>query len=185
MADEGRDATPRFVRSCYCIWATVSHSQLFKIHAFESHLPAIFREELHGQESPFVVWVRYNMIASWLLGDRATLNSLANYFRLMDAGTTFDQSITQDQQRAMFDMCIEMGAEPPSSFVLSHAGNAEWALVHWQVVLGLLARVQPLNHLQPLCDLYRLTPEEEVLLPSPPLALDSNWRDVDQLWNRA
>ena len=121
-----------------------------------------------------------SMIASWLLGDRATLPSLANYFHLMDAGTTFDQSITQDQQRAMLDICVEMGTKPPSSFVLSQAGNEEWVLVHWQVVLRLLARVQPLNRLQPLRDLYRLTPEEEVLLPSSPLALDSHWRDVDQ-----
>ena len=102
----------------------------------------------------------------------------------MDAGTTFDQSVTQDQQRAMLDMCVEMGTKPPSAFVLSHAGNEEWVQVHWQVVLRLLARVQPLNRLQPLCDLYRLTPEE-VLLLSSPLALDSHWRDVDQMWNRA
>ena len=101
-------------------------------------------------------------MASWLLGDRATLRSLANYFHLMDAGTTFDQSVTQDQQRAMLDMCVEMGTKPPSSFVLSHARNEEWVLVHWQVVLRLLARVQPLNRLQPLHDLYRLTPDEEV-----------------------
>ena len=102
----------------------------------------------------------------------------------MDAGTTFDQSVTQDQQRAMLDMCVEMGTKPPSSIVLSQAGNEEWVLVHWQVVLRLLARVQPLNRLQPLRDLYRLTPEE-VLLPSSPLALDSHWRGVDQMWNRA
>ena len=101
-------------------------------------------------------------MASLLLGDHATLRSLANYFHLMDAGTTFDQSVTQDQQRAMLDMCVEMGTKPPSSFVLSHARNEEWVLVHWQVVLQLLARVQPPNPLQPLHDLYRLTPEEEV-----------------------
>ena len=65
--------------------------------------------------------------------------------------------------------------------MLSQAGNEEWVLVYWQVVLRLLARVQPLNRLQPLHDLYRLTPEEEVLLPSSPLALDSHWRDVDQM----
>ena len=103
----------------------------------------------------------------------------------MDAGTTFDQSVTQDQQRAILDMCIEMGTKAPSSFVLPHARNEEWVLVHLQVVLLLLARVQPLNRLQPLCDLYRLNQEEEVLLPSPPLALDSHWRDVNQMWNRA
>ena len=67
------------------------------------------------------------------------------------------------------------------SFVLSHAGNEEWVLVHWQVVLRLLARVQPLNRLQPLRELYRLFTEEEVLLPSSPLALESHWRDVDQM----
>ena len=155
-----------------------------KRHAFECHLPAIFREELHGQEITIRRIGALSMIASWLLGDRATLRSLANYFHLMDVGTTLDQSVTQDQQRAMIDMCIEMGMKAPSSFVLSQAGNEEWVLVHWQVVLRLLARVQPLNRLQPLCDLYRLTPEE-VLLQSSLLALDSHWRDMDQMWNRA
>ena len=155
-----------------------------KRHAFECHLPAIFREELHGQEIT-VRWIgALSMIASWLLGDRATLRSLANYYHLLDAGTTFDRSVTQDQQHAMLDMCIEMETKPPSSFVLSQAGNEEWVLVHWQVVLRLLARVQPLNRLQPLRDLY-LTPEEEVLLPSSPLALDSQWRDMDQMWKGA
>ena len=152
-----------------------------KRHAFECHLPAIFREELHGQEITVRRIGALSMIASWLLGDRATLRSLANYFHLMNAGTTFDKSVTQDQQRAMIDMCIEMETKPPSSFVLSQAGNEEWVLVHWQVVLRLLARVQPLNRLQPLCDLYRLTPEEEVLLQSSLLALDSHWRDMDQM----
>ena len=156
-----------------------------KRHAFECHLPDIFREELHGQEITVRRIGALSMIASWLLGDRATLRSLATYFHLMNAGTTFDQSVTQDQQRAMLDMCVEMGTKAPSSFVLSQAGNEEWVLVHWQVVLRLLARVQPLNRLQPLCDLYRLTPEEEVLLQSSPLALDSHWRDMDQMWNRA
>ena len=152
-----------------------------KRHVFECHLPAIFREELHGQEITVRRIGALSMIASWLLGDRATLRSLANYYHLMDVSTTFDESVTQDQQRAMIDMCIEMETKPPSSFVLSQAGNEEWVLVHWQVVLRLLARVQPLNRLQPLCDLYRLTPEEEVLLQSSLLALDSHWRDMDQM----
>ena len=152
-----------------------------KRHAFECHLPAIFREELHGQEITVRRIGALSMIASWLLGDRATQRSLANYYHLMDVSTTFDESVTQDQQRAMIDMCIEMETKPPSSFVLSQAGNEEWVLVHWQVVLRLLARVQPLNRLQPLCDLYRLTPEEEVLLQSSLLALDSHWRDMDQM----
>ena len=152
-----------------------------KRHAFECHLPAIFREELHGQEITVRRIGALSMIASWLLGDRATLRSLANYYHLMDVSTTFDESVTQDQQRAMIDMCIKMETKPPSSFVLSQAGNEEWVLVHWQVVLRLLARVQPLNRLQPLCDLYRLTPEEEVLLQSSLLALDSHWRDMDQM----
>ena len=156
-----------------------------KRHACECHLPAIFREELHGQEITVRRIGVLSMIASWLLGDRATLRSLANYYHLMDNGTTFDQSVTHDQQRAMLDLCIQMGTKPPSSFVLSHAGNEEWVLVHWQVVLRILARVQPLNRLQPLCDLYRPTPEEEVLLQSPLLALDSHWRDMDQMRNRA
>ena len=152
-----------------------------KRHAFECHLPAIFREELHGQEITVRRIGALSMIASWLLRDRATLRSLANYYHLMDVSTTFDESVTQDQQRAMIDMCIEMETKPPSSFVLSQAGNEEWVLVHWQVVLRLLARVQPLNRLQPLCNLYRLTPEEEVLLQSSLLALDSHWRDMDQM----
>ena len=152
-----------------------------KRHAFECHLPAIFREELHGQEITVRRIGALSMIASWLLGDCATLRSLANYYHLMDAGTTFDQSVTHDQQCAMLDMCIQMGTKPPSSFVLSHNGNEEWVLVHWQVVLRLLARVQPLNRLQPLRGLYRLTTEEEVLLPSSPLALENHWRDVDQM----
>ena len=123
------------------------------------------------RRSPFVVLV-LSMIASWLLGDQGTLRSLANYLHLMDIGTTFDQSVAQDQQRAMLNMYIGMGTIPQSSFVLSQAGNEEWALVHWQVVLRLLARVQSLARLQPLRDLYRLTPEE-ALLPSVPLFFDS------------
>ena len=89
-----------------------------KRHAFECHLPAIFREELHGQEITVRRIGALSMIASWLLGDRATLRSLANYFHLMDVGTTFDQRVTQDQQRAMIDMCKEMETKPPSSFVV-------------------------------------------------------------------
>ena len=115
-----------------------------KRHAFECHLPAIFREELHGQEITVRRIGALSMIASWLLGDCATLRSLANYFHLMDAGTSFDQSVTQDQQRAMLDMCIEMETNPPSSFVLSQAGNEEWVLVHWQVVLRLWPEFNPL-----------------------------------------
>ena len=89
---------------------------------------------------------------------------------LIDVCTTFDKSVTQGQQRAMSDFCIQFCTNPPSSFVLSDAWSEEWVLVHRQVVLRLLARVQPLARLQPLRDLYRLTPEEEVLLPHPPLA---------------
>ena len=145
-----------------------------KRHAFECHLPAIFREELHGQEITRRRIGALSMIASWLLGDRATLRSLANYFHLMDAGTTFDQSVSQGQQRAMSDLCISIGTDPPSSFVLSHAGNEEWVLVHWQVLLRLLARVQPIARLQPLRELFPLSPEEEAQLPKPPLAFDSH-----------
>ena len=145
-----------------------------KRHAFECHLPAIFREELHGQEITRRRIGALSMIASWLLGDRATLRSLANYFHLMDAGTTFDQSVSQGQRRAMSDLCISIGTDPPSSFVLSHAGNEEWVLVHWQVLLRLLARVQPLARLQPLRELFPLSPEEEAQLPRPPLAFDSH-----------
>ena len=58
------------------------------------------------------------------MGDRATLRSLSNYSYLMDA-STFDQSVTQGNQRTMSDICIEIGTKPPSSFVLSHAGNEE------------------------------------------------------------
>ena len=57
----------------------------------------------------------------------------------------------------------------------------EWVLVHWQVVLQLLARVQPLARLQPLRDLYRLTPEEEALLPHPPLGFDTHC-NIDRIW---
>ena len=145
-----------------------------KRHAFECHLPAIFREELHGQEITRRRIGALSMIASWLFGDRATLRSLANYFHLMDAGTTFDQSVSQGQQRAMSDLCISIGTDPPSSFVLSHAGNEEWVLVHWQVLLRLLARVQPIARLQPLRELFPLSPEEEAQLPKPPLAFDSH-----------
>ena len=145
-----------------------------KRHAFECHLPAIFREELHSQEITRRRIGALSMIASWLLGDRATLRSLANYFHLMDAGTTFDQSVSQGQQRAMSDLCISIGTDPPSSFVLSHAGNEEWVLVHWQVLLRLLARVQPIARLQPLRELFPLSPEEEAQLPKPPLAFDSH-----------
>ena len=145
-----------------------------KRHAFECHLPAIFREELHGQEIARRRIGALSMIASWLLGDPATLRSLANYFHLMDAGTTFDQSVSQGQRRVMSDLCISIGTDPPSSFVLSHAGNEEWVLVHWQVLLRLLARVQPIARLQPLRDLFPLSPEEEAQLPKPPLAFDSH-----------
>ena len=102
-----------------------------KRHAFECHLPAIFREELHGQEITVRRIGALSMIASWLLGDRATLRSLANYFHLLDAGTTFDQSVTQDQQRAMLDMCVEMGTKPPSSFVLLGMKNGPWFIGRW------------------------------------------------------
>ena len=68
-----------------------------KGHAFECHLPAIFREELHGQDITVRRIGALSMIASWLLGDHATLRSLANYFHLMDVGTTFDQSVSQGQ----------------------------------------------------------------------------------------
>ena len=102
------------------------------------------------------------MISSRLLANRATLRSLANHFHLMNAGTTFAQSVTQGQHRAMSDLCISIGTDPPSSFVLTHAGNEEWVLVHWQVMLRLLARVQPLARLQPLRELFNLTLEEEV-----------------------
>ena len=145
-----------------------------KRHAFECHLPAIFREELYGQEITRRRIGALSMIASWLLGDRATLRSLANYFHLMDAGPTFDQSVSQGQQRAMSDLCISIGTDPPSSFVLSNAGNEEWVLVHWQVLLRLLARVQPIARLQPLRELFPLSPEEEAQLPKPPLAFDSH-----------
>ena len=134
-----------------------------KRHAFECHLPAIFREELHGQEITVRQIGALSMIASWLLGDCATFRSLANYFLLMDAGTTFDQSVSQGQRHAMSDLCISIGTDPPSVFVFSHAGNEEWVLVHWHVLLRLLARVQPLARLQPLQEAFPLTSEDFVL----------------------
>ncbi|MEW8545085.1 MAG: hypothetical protein AB2693_16290 [Candidatus Thiodiazotropha sp.] len=53
-------------------------------------------------------------------------------------------------------------------------GNEEWVLVHWQVLLRLLAKVQPPARLKPLRELFRLTPEEEASLQRPPLAFDSH-----------
>ena len=99
---------------------------------------------------------------------------VSELFSSYGCGTTSDQSVTQGQHQAMSDLCISIGTDPPSSFVLSHAGNEEWVLVHWQVLLWLLARVQPLARLQPLRELFPLTPEEEARLPSPPLAFDSH-----------
>ena len=128
----------------------------------------------HGQEITIRRIGALSMIASWLLGDCATLHSLANYFLLIDVCTTFDKSVTQGQQRAMSDFCIQFCTNPPSSFVLSDAWSEELVLVHWQVVLRLLARVQPHARLQPLRELYRLTREEEALLPHPPLAFGTH-----------
>ena len=79
-----------------------------KQHAFERHLPGIFREKLHGQEITIRCIGVLLMIAPWLLGDCATLHSLENYFHLMDVCTTFDQSVTQGQHRAISDFCISL-----------------------------------------------------------------------------
>ena len=88
------------------------------------------------------------------------------------------QHLTRASPRVNSVLCricvLRLELIPLSLFVLSHAGNEELVLVHLQVLLRLLVRVQPLAHLQPLRDLYCLTPEEEALLPSPPLAFDSH-----------
>ena len=111
------------------------------------------------------------MIASWLLGGCATLHSLANYFLSM-----YVQHFTRVLPRvnSVSDFCIQFCTNPPSSFVLSDAWSEELVLVHWQVVLRLLARAQPLARLQPLCELYRLAREEEALLPHQPLAFGTH-----------
>ena len=87
-----------------------------KRHAFECHLPAIFREELHGQEITIRRIGALSMIASWLLGDRATLRSLATYFHLMNAGTTserhpgsaacYDRYVYRDGNESPIVICV-------------------------------------------------------------------------------
>ena len=143
-------------------------------HAFANHLPAIFREELHGEQITTRRVGALSMIASWLLGERATLGSLANYFHLMDLASTLEQRLFQNQVRAMMDICVHQRVDSPARFDLSQAGNDVWILVHWQVLVRLLARVQPPARLQPLMNLFQLTPEEEASLPRPPLAFDSH-----------
>ena len=96
----------------------------------------MFKEELNGQEITIRRIGALSMIASWLLGDRTSLGSLVNYFHLMNAGTAFDKSVTQGQQSAMSDMCIAIGINTPSSFVLSHAGNKELVQVDGRCCCG-------------------------------------------------
>ena len=143
LLGSSRPAVASGSRGAQCHISDCSRDRL-KRHAFECHLPTIFKEERLGQEITIRHIGALSMIAPWHLGDWATLRSLANFFHLMDAGTTFDQSVTQGQHHTMSDMCIEIGTNPPLSFVLSHAGNEEWVLVHWQVLLRLLTRDQPL-----------------------------------------
>ncbi|MEW8542640.1 MAG: hypothetical protein AB2693_03825 [Candidatus Thiodiazotropha sp.] len=144
-------------------------------HTFECHLPLVLRGELHGQDITVRRSGGLSMIASWLLGDRASLRSLANYFHLMDLSSTLAQTISPHQQRAMTELRLHLHWDPTwtSRFDFSTAGNEEWVLVHWQVLLRLLAKVQPPARLQPLRELFRLT-EEEPSLPRPPLAFDSH-----------
>lgn len=142
-------------------------------HAFECHLPPVFREELRGPEVTARRVGALSMLASWLMGERTSLRSLANYFHLLDVSSSLEK-VTPLQEQAMTGVCLRLGTDIPSSFDVSRAGNEEWQLVHWQVLLRLLARVEPPARMQSLRDLFPLRPEEEALLPRPPLAFDSH-----------
>ena len=48
-------------------------------HAFECHLPLVFREEIHGPEVTARRIGALSMLATWLMGQRSSLRSLANY----------------------------------------------------------------------------------------------------------
>ena len=142
-------------------------------HAFECHLPPVFREEIHGPEVTARRIGALSMLATWLMGQRSSLRSLANYFHLLDLSTSLER-VTPLQERAMTGVCVRLGLEIPDRFDVSSAGNEEWQLVHWQVLLRLLARVEPPARMQSLRDLFPLNPDEEALLPRPPLAFDSH-----------
>ena len=53
-------------------------------------------------------------------------------------------------------------------------GPKEWILVHWQVLLVLLAKIQPPARPQTLRDRYPITPEGGAMHPKPPTAHDSD-----------
>ena len=77
------------------------------------------------KRSPFAVMVHCRLLRHGLL-ETALLSVLCPTY----VGTTFEQSVTKRKERAMSDICILIGTNLPSSFVLSHAGNGEWVLVH-------------------------------------------------------
>ena len=113
------------------------------------------------------------MLASWLIGQRSSLRSLANYFHLLGLSSSLKR-VTPLQERAITGVCLRLGIEIPNTFDISSAGNEEWQLVHWQVLPRLLARVEPPARMQSLRDLFPLNLEEKALLPRPPLAFDSH-----------
>ena len=103
-----------------------------KRHAFECHLPAIFREELDGQEITIRRIGALSMIASWHLGDHGTLRLLAHYFHLMYVGTTFDQSVAQDQQRAMCGLGWELNPHRRLCCPMLGMKNESWFIGRWR-----------------------------------------------------
>lgn len=143
-------------------------------HAFECHLPPIFREEITGNDVTIRRLGALSLIAQWLLGSRSTLRTLANYFHLMDVTSQIDGRLSPLQQQGMTGVCLQLGSDSPSHFDLSQSGNQEWILVHWAVLLHLLSRIQPVSRLQSLREIYPLTQEDEAMLPKPPLAFDSH-----------
>ena len=103
-------------------------------HAFECHLPPVFREEIHGSEVTARRIGALSMLASGLMGQRSSLRSLANYFHLLDLSTSLER-VTPLQERAMTGVYVRLGLKIPDRFDISSAGNEEWQLVHWQVLL--------------------------------------------------
>ena len=112
------------------------------------------------------------MIATWLLGLQSSVEEGSKYFNLMGVVRQGRDQVSPALHRVMAEFCVHQEREVTDHFDLSPVDNGVWHLLHWEVLLLLLAQVHPTSCLEGLCDLYPLTRVDISMIGRPALAFD-------------
>lgn len=153
-----------------------------KAHAFASHVPNLFDEDLDVEDVTCRRLAALKLAAVWLLGMRGTVQELMVYVDSMGLlSGDANRDVSTKQSAAMKALCEEMCIESPEVFTL-YPMNSPACLFHWRAMLLIVAQLEP-RHRNSLMDQFQYFQLEvaaqpevmEVIQPRFPDAYDSHF----------